>query len=329
MCEAFAAEGHDVTAVARAGDDDVDAFDAFGVSRSFTLLRVPPARMRGVRTVAFEHDVTRVAAAVSPDLIYTRDVYSALVLSNYFATIVEFHRTMENYPAELFSLRWMMRRHRLRRVVVVSEGMARWYRQNVDDLSPLVVPGAADDPGAPPPISRRTTTLRLGYVGRLYAGRGAEILLAIAQRLPTCELHIVGAEAAEVAGEIPTNVIFHGHVPHRDVPAQLHSFDVLLAPYQQKVYVDGGAETAAVMSPLKLFEYLAAGRAVIASDLAVLREVLDDSVAVLCPPENIDAWVAAVHRLMDLEVRAALGIAGRKRFLERHTWRQRAAQVLA
>ena len=327
MCEAFAARGIDVTAVTRAGDAG-NAYDFFGVTRSFAYVPVPAARVRGMRTVAFELEVRRLARLTRPHLVFTRDIYAAALLSSSYPTTIELHRTMAGHRAELLVLQSLVKTGSLRRVVVISRGMADWFRARVPGIAPLVVPGAARDPGPPPPPSP-STRLRLGYVGRLYAGRGAELLMALAARRPDIELHLVGATVDQYAGSIPENVTFHGHVPHAEVAARLHGFDALLAPYQRRVFVDGGAETGAVMSPLKVFEYLAAGRAVVTSDLPVLREVLDESVAMLCEPDELESWLRAIDRLADRRIREGLGEAGRQRFLARHTWAARAEQVLA
>jgi glycosyltransferase involved in cell wall biosynthesis len=111
---------------------------------------------------------------------------------------------------------------------------------------------------------------------------------------------------------------------------RLHAFDVLVAPYQKQVFVQGGAETSAVMSPLKLFEYMSTGRAIVCSDLPVLREVMHaDHNALLVRPDDAAAWVSAVERLSDPQLRHRLGSAAREQFLAHHTWRARAQAALS
>jgi glycosyltransferase involved in cell wall biosynthesis len=85
------------------------------------------------------------------------------------------------------------------------------------------------------------------------------------------------------------------------------------------------------MSPLKLFEYMAAGRPIIVSDLPVLREVVHDGVdALMCEPENTTAWEEALGRLArDADLRARLGREARAEFLRRHTWTARARAALS
>ena len=79
---------------------------------------------------------------------------------------------------------------------------------------------------------------------------------------------------------------------------------------------------------MKMFEYMAAGRAILSSDLPVLREVIDGSMAVFCPPEDVGSWVGALGSLLgDLQRRQALGESAR-RAAQRYTWANRARNAL-
>jgi glycosyltransferase involved in cell wall biosynthesis len=113
-----------------------------------------------------------------------------------------------------------------------------------------------------------------------------------------------------------------GPVDHALVPATLCAADIGLAPY--------AAGAPAYFSPLKLFEYMAAGLAVVAGDLPGVRDAVGEDGAVLVPPGDTAALSAAVRALTgDRELRLALGRAARARVLSEHTWPQRARRVLA
>jgi glycosyltransferase involved in cell wall biosynthesis len=187
--------------------------------------------------------------------------------------------------------------------------------------------------GEPAPLAGRAP--RLGYVGHLYAGRGVELLLRLAERRPDCELHVVGGSEADLErrrGALrPPNLIFHGFVPPARLAELYAGFDLLLMPYQERVTVAGGrSDTGRWMSPLKMFEYMAAGRPIVSSDLPVLREVLThERNALLASPSDLDAWDAAVGRLLaDPGLARRLGETARTDFLGHHTWDARAAAVL-
>jgi hypothetical protein len=66
-------------------------------------------------------------------------------------------------------------------------------------------------------------------------------------------------------------------------------------PYERSVAVSGGGDTADVCSPMKMFDYMAAGRAIISSDLPVLQEVLNEQNAVFCSPDAPDQWEQALE----------------------------------
>jgi glycosyltransferase involved in cell wall biosynthesis len=89
--------------------------------------------------------------------------------------------------------------------------------------------------------------------------------------------------------------------------------------------VGGKKESSRWMSPLKIFEYMAERKAIVCSDLPVLREVLNDRVSSwLVPPADFAAWVAALRTLeTDAPLRLSLGLAAQRYFLAHHTWQQR------
>ena len=78
---------------------------------------------------------------------------------------------------------------------------------------------------------------------------------------------------------------------------------------------------------MKIFEYMAAAKPIIASDLPVLREVLNDSNAILVDPEDIDAWRDALAALRDAETQGS-GRKAHEQLLRSYTWQARASRVL-
>jgi glycosyltransferase involved in cell wall biosynthesis len=135
------------------------------------------------------------------------------------------------------------------------------------------------------------------YVGTFAPGRGLETMFALAERHTGVDFCLVGGQ--EYPGELPSNVSLQPAVSHADVPELLSRADILLMPYTRGTMLpDGHGGTAEYCSPLKMFEYLSAGRSIIASDLPSIAEVLvDGSNCLLVDPDSIEQWSAALSRL--------------------------------
>ena len=75
------------------------------------------------------------------------------------------------------------------------------------------------------------------------------------------------------------NVHLTGFVPNEELPLYQAACDILLMPYEEAIAGSSGGDTARFASPMKAFEYMAAGRPILSSDLPVFREVLDEAFA--------------------------------------------------
>jgi glycosyltransferase involved in cell wall biosynthesis len=152
--------------------------------------------------------------------------------------------------------------------------------------------------------------------------RGREpLLVAVGGPLdvvPRYEAH------ARATGTSSSRLRFVDRVPNREVPAWFAAFDVAVLPAPNHVH------HARYASPLKLFEYMAAGAAIVASDLPAIRDVLRDGEnALLVAPGDPAALAAGLSRALgDPALAARLGACAR-RDAGRYTWTRRARAALA
>jgi glycosyltransferase involved in cell wall biosynthesis len=159
------------------------------------------------------------------------------------------------------------------------------------------------------------------FTGRLRPWHGAATLAQAWELLGPAAPRLVvvgdgdGRDRLEAAGAHVT-----GTVPHGAVPGLLAAAQIGVVPYP--------ADTPGYFSPLKLFEYLAAGLAVVGADLPGVRDIAGPA-TVLVPPGDAASLAAAVADLAaDPARRAELGAAGRQTVLANHTWRHRARRIL-
>ena len=173
-------------------------------------------------------------------------------------------------------------------------------------------------------------------MGNLYPGKGMELIEQLAERLPDCDFHVIGGKPSDVTywrGRVCSeNVMFHGFVTHDEAQRRMRGLDVLLAPYQRSVLIGGdGTDISRWMSPLKIFEYMASGKPMVASDLPVLREVLRDGWnALLADPMDVEAWVLRIRSLgEDENLRLEVGTRAQNDLAVNYTWDRRVELVLA
>jgi glycosyltransferase involved in cell wall biosynthesis len=348
MCRSLAAAGHEVTLYARGRQRDAAAvFDAYGLERRFELvLRAPPG-LQLTKNLLYPLQVAReVAQRPPPDLLYGRHAYALACAAGRTASpfAYEAHALPERRPRRLAEA-WLFRRPRFSLLVAISRALADDYGARFPALEGREVlvahdgadPVAASNDGTQPgPWPGRPGAPRIGYVGHLYPGKGMETVAALAELLPECDVHAVGGMERDLASWRArcaglANLHLHGFVPHGRVPAYLARFDLLLAPPAARVSSARGREIGRWMSPLKVFEYMAAGKPILASDIPALREILrDGETALLLPPGEPESWAAAARALLrDPGRAAALGARARAAFLSEYTWDARAARILA
>ncbi|MBV9819728.1 MAG: glycosyltransferase family 4 protein [Solirubrobacterales bacterium] len=177
--------------------------------------------------------------------------------------------------------------------------------------------------------------LVIGFVGSFGPWHGAPMLarafVALNGRQLDCRLLLVGdgperrqTSQVLVHGGVGARAIFTGSVEPDRVAAHLDACDILVSPH---VVLPGGTEFFG--SPTKLFEYMAAGKAIVASDIGQIGEVLEHGVtALLTPPGDVAALAEAIGSLCgDRELRARLGSAARERAVARHSWRRNARHL--
>ncbi len=171
------------------------------------------------------------------------------------------------------------------------------------------------------------------YAGQLYPWKGVDVLLEALARVPDLRLVVLGGLVGErdlervralvVRLGLEARVELPGTVPQARVAEELRRAAIVVVPFLRT------RMTERHTSPLKAFEALAAGRAIVASDLPSTREVLrDGATALLVPPGEPEALAAALRRLAgDGALRESLA---RRAFDEapRFSWDARAGALL-
>jgi len=341
MCAAIARAGHDVRLLAKRSPDRADAavdVHAFYGVTGFAVEALPRPALRGGGVVfAAATLAALLARRRRTDVVYSRDLVSALTaLELRMPTVAELHAIPDG-PRLRALVRRVVRHRGLRGVVVISEALRRDLIAHdlAPDRAPIVVAHDAADPPAHAPVRAAHARPRIGYVGNLYAGRGIELILDVAARLPGCDFELIGGAEADLARwraqAIPGHVTLAGFVRPAELAARYATFDVLLMPYPRSGIgvASGKSDTYRWCSPMKMFEYMATGAPIVSSDLPVLGEVLrHDHNALIAPADDAASWQRAITRLLDDPALARrLADQAFADLVRDHTWDARVRQI--
>jgi glycosyltransferase involved in cell wall biosynthesis len=318
----------------------------YAIPKSFHIVQVPERGARGFHTAAFIASARRALRRHKAGLIISRDLFALASVAHWGVPMIYEAHQMPVYGrigTSLFS--WVARRPNFRRLVTVSQALADSYTAAFPLLRGTdvrVVPDAANDiqteaqalSGERMPWPGRPDAISVGYVGHLYEGRGIDLIIAAANQLPDLDFHIVGGTDDDLAkwksraGSM--NLFFHGFQQPHNLARFYSRFNIVAAPYHRQVFSAGGRDIAPFMSPMKLFEYMASGCAMIVGDLPVVREVLRDGEnALLFAPGDSADWIAKLrHLAADTELRRRLADNARTDFLQHYTWSSRATAML-
>lgn len=213
-------------------------------------------------------------------------------------------------------------------IIAISTGAAERVkaRYGVQRDMPIV-PSGAMLPESAPEKDWSQINQQIVYAGSLYEWKGAQDLIAAAEWLPGCTITLIGGDPhriTELTRDIPATgaaIQFTGHLPHRQVLEAIGHACIAILPNRPR-------SVSAFTSPLKLFEYLAAGCAVVVTDLPVFREVLENDDVRWTPPDNPRALAASIRELIEHPARAqALGACARQRAQD-FTWQARARRLI-
>jgi len=296
----------------------------------------------------FAYKAVHQARKLNPDLVYTWVLQAGvLALWRGIPTILEMHDRVTGRIGP-----WLFRRfyssETRRRLVTITDALRKAlisaFDLDTSKIDIIITPDGVDleryqDLPSPADARQKLAILQrftVGYTGHFYGGRGIELMYSLAKTMPEVQFLWVGGDQADVThwqnqlrDEHVDNVILTGFVENARLPQFQAAADVLLMPYGTTISGSGGGNTADIASPMKMFEYMAAGRAILSSDLPVIHEVLDETTAVFCPPEDLSAWQRALSHLKENPGDCqALGQNAREA-VQAYTWRSRSERALA
>ena len=335
-----------------------DAFDYYGVKRNFQITWLPVLDLvpldKYIGHLGFW--LTSFSFLVSAsfyllfrkfDVLYTRDKMMLSLALGRKNIIFEAH----TFPKKYFFYKWLLKK--VKAIIVITEKLRRLYlEKGISAKKVLTAPDGVDMDRFSIKKTKEECRLQLNlpldkqivlYTGHLYQWKGVDALLEAARQFPmvrpcsppsvfnqflkTLFVFVGGtekdiAEFKEKAKGI-SNVMIVGHRPYSEIPYFLKAADVLVLPNSASEEI-----SKSWTSPLKMFEYMAAEKPIVASDLASIREILNENNAFLCKPDDSKSLRGAIENALQNPVLSAKIAQRAFNDVQNFTWTKRAKAIL-
>lgn len=317
----------------------------YGVQKRFPISRM--AEWRKLRHLDFAWRSLKAAQRSGAEVVYTRMLWVGWFAQRLgMSVILEMH-DLPTGKAGPRLYRSIVRSRRQKLLVYITSALKRLTDTStgcaVGDHEFIIAPDGVDleryqnlpTPGEAREQLNLSDRLTAAYSGSFYEGRGLDALVELARAFPKVHFLWIGGTAAAVAdwkekllAEGLKNVTLTGFIKNAQLPLYQAAADILLIPYSRKVAGSRGGDIAAVNSPLKLFEYMAAGRAILCSDLPVLREVLNETNAVFYTPEDLGDMTAGFDALVKDEGKRQALAAQALSDVNQYEWKARMQKIM-
>lgn len=351
MCAAFAAHGHDVTLVVPRRRNNIidDSFNYYGMEKKFALITLPTIDLVGLGRIGFL--VESVSFSVcslffglknKAEIIYSRDELPLWFLSFFRKGLVwEVHTNRFNSIIKQVA--------KASRVIAISAGLREYFISRGVCAENIMVAPDGVDLGEFEKAPNDKTVLRrelglperdriVGYVGKyttMGKTKGVDALFEafseVVKKVPNALLVLVGinenergrVSAVVAKTDIPAGrFIIISHVRHVAAVRYMKAADVLVMNYPNIEHY------AKYMSPLKLFEYMASGSPIVATDLPSVREIINESSAVIIPPDDSEALGQAIVDILgNSSYRERIALEA-FRSVKNYSWETRAKNII-
>ena len=176
----------------------------------------------------------------------------------------------------------MLNSNSIVKIIAITNSVKKFYisKYNVNEKKIIVLPSGSSI-NINFKYNKRVRYFKIGYFGSLYNSRGFNLILELSRIDKNNKYYLYGDKKNILKvnkNNLPVNFIVKDYVPYKNIPSMLSKMDIFLMPYTTSITMAGNVgDISKFTSPLKLFDYLSVGRAIICSNFKVLKEILKEN----------------------------------------------------
>jgi glycosyltransferase involved in cell wall biosynthesis len=311
MCEAFSELNNEVILITtNVSKKKQDLFDYYDVKFKFIFKKIKYFKTfpLGFRYYIFSIFSILESLKHKPDIYITRNFFTCFLLVMFRKRIImELHQDL-NIESRIVNfltkkLKFLNSKY-VKKIVAITEGVKNEYvKKNIILENKITVLPSGSSVKSKFYFLNKKKFFNIGYFGSLYRSRGLNLIKKLAKIDNKNQYHLYG-DLYKINNfkftNTSNNIHLHNHIPYKDIPKNLSKMDILLMPYVSNVTIAGDVgDITRFTSPLKLFDYLSAGKIIMCSDLDVLKEIIKDNKNAIFIKnfKNIFSWKKEILKL--------------------------------
>jgi len=335
MCEAFVKNGVELELIIpkRFKISDLgDPFKYYKVEKIFKIKKIfcfdltPLNRFLGpisflIQSLSFSFFVSIYLLFKKTDIIYSRDRFGLFFRKN---IIFEMHKFYKSTPVSILK--------KIKKIVVISRGLKKDLdKKGIKNI--LVAPDGVDLKDFDVKADRKKLKLPLDkklvlYTGHLYNWKGVKTLALASKYIDGLVVFIGGikwylSDFKKFVKKESLNVLILGHKDYSLIPFYLSCSDCLVLTGTLK-----SAVSKKYTSPMKMFEYMASKRPIVASNLDSFKEILNDKNSILVESDNEKALASGINKVLNNKNLAENISSQAYLDVQKYSWDNRAKKIL-
>lgn len=284
-------------------------YDHYGIYKNFKILKIKyfDKFPKGINYYFFSISSIIHALCIKPDLFITRNYFTLFLLILLRKKVVfEVHTDLKiegklnNFIYNNFSI---FNSKNLVNLIFITNSLKNYFfkKYRIKKRKISIIPSASNFKSFLPHINRNKK-LKVGYFGLVNKSRGFDFILKLSKIDKNNEYHIVGGLNKDINFyklKYPNkNLSLNSYLTHKKVRDYIRKMDLLLLPYEKKVLVSGNVgDIGKFTSPIKLFDYLASSKPIMASSLPVFKEILSNKKnCIFVNDLNIYKWKLEINK---------------------------------
>ena len=344
MCEAFSLIGNNISLIIpnlNCINKPIGSY--YDLKKKINIHKVGKKMkfISGINHLLLPLKIIKKSYELGSDLIITRNLLICLILIILKKKhIFEIHDDLQSSGkilSKIFKYLNLLNSSILIKVIFITKNLKNFIKNkyNYKNNNFLILPDATDIKSNTKNIKFKNKKIKkIGYFGSIYDSRGIQLIIKLSQIDIKNKYYIYGGskkEISKIKKNNSKNLNIHPQISYRDVKKKINKMDILLMPYTNRSTFSGDyGNIIDFMSPMKMFDYLGAGKVIISSEIRVLKEILKNNYNSILVKDylNVLSWKKVIEKI-DLSSSFVKKLCNNAEYTgQKYNWIDRAKKII-